>query len=888
MKVKFLVVCMASFFAVSLPADEKSSHTLFDIKNKTFIEDNCQRCHNAKKKKGKFRVDNLSYKIDSNKTAGIWQKILNSLNAGEMPPEGKKQPEANAKADFLDALASTMVEARKKLSDQNGVITMRRLNRREYKNTLRELLGVEINVNELPADTESGFDTVGANLFMSSNQFEQYLALGEEALEEAFTWELEAGVNHKKRFEAEYLTKKYKKYVEKTLDKQKRSRAWIAKFDEAAGLPENKELYAALKKKHTWKNKVRDKWQELPGAPNPKDFGFKEVHQINSGENPYYLAYHQHYLTLPKAEEGAYISVPTVHPFMLPTGFVEFNTPSKWPPGNYLARVRIGAKQDAPFNRKVIEFGIDAPHGKVMSTHRITGTHEEPQIIEMPFTLTRKHKDRENRQIFIREKASDYHISHKRKFFNEEKKKNGLGPEFVVWIDWVEIERLPNDKRVTPPALKALGISLTDDKGLMRADLLKAFTKFTELAFRNKEVSEEYIEKIYKIYESRRKGGENHRDSLRYSLSIILSSPMFLYISEPLKDQQHKTLSGEEFAMRLSYFIWGAPADAELMSIAKSGKIYDHKVLAKQTERLLGDPRGEDFIHSFTYQWLGLDRLDFFQVDIKKYRTFDDSVKLAAKQEVYESVKHVLSNNLSMKNLLKADYVLANNVLADFYGIEGVKGDHFRKVKLLKNSPRGGLMGMTAVHLMGGNGIETSPVERGAWVLRKLFNTPPPPAPANVPMLSRLSDKVLTTRERQKAHQEDPQCRSCHRKIDPIGFGMENFDAVGLWREEDSYYPHDKKGREIKDKGKTWKIDPAGQLHRGQSFKNFFELRDIVASNTENFTKGFCEALVEYAMGRPTGVSDELLIESMLKDSKGYKMREIILSLVKSKQFRTK
>ncbi len=139
--------------------------------------------------------------------------------------------------------------------------------------------------------------------------------------------------------------------------------------------------------------------------------------------------------------------------------------------------------------------------------------------------------------------------------------------------------------------------------------------------------------------------------------------------------------------------------------------------------------------------------------------------------------------------------MVINGFLANYYGIEGVHGDAFRKVPLPAGSPRGGLLGMAAVHLMGGNGEHTSPVERGAWVLRKLLNDPPPPAPANVPALTRLAGKVLTTRERMLAHQEDAQCASCHRKIDPIGFGLENFDAAGLWRTEDSYMVTGANGR---------------------------------------------------------------------------------------------
>ena len=177
-------------------ATESVARSVVNEKHRALFQEHCVACHGPEKQKGKFRVDDLPFTITSIETAEKWQKVLNQMNSGDMPPEDEKQPANAAKADFLDDLANVMVSARRSLGDQNGIITMRRLNRREYRNTLRELLGVEINVAELPSDGGSGgFDTVGANLFMSANQLEQYQALGREALEEAFAWQTSAGVS---------------------------------------------------------------------------------------------------------------------------------------------------------------------------------------------------------------------------------------------------------------------------------------------------------------------------------------------------------------------------------------------------------------------------------------------------------------------------------------------------------------------------------------------------------------------------------------------------------------------------------------------------------------------------------------------------------------------
>jgi len=194
------------------------------------------------------------------------------------------------------------------------------------------------------------------------------------------------------------------------------------------------------------------------------------------------------------------------------------------------------------------------------------------------------------------------------------------------------------------------------------------------------------------------------------------------------------------------------------------------------------------------------------------------------------------------------------------------------------------------VHIMGGNGERTSPVERGAWVLRKLLHDPPPPAPANVPMIARLAGKVLTTRERLQAHQEEPQCASCHRKIDPIGFGLENFDAAGQWRTEDSYQLVDDKGKPVPKSKKTWVIEASSAFHKGPAFKDYFGMRDIIASKSDAFARGFSEALLEYALGRPLGFRDEPLISDMLSHAgkKDFALREFIHTLVNSTAFHTK
>lgn len=877
-------------------AETAAPHALMPEKHRALFKENCQRCHNEEKQKGHFRVDDLPFTITSVEMAEKWQKVLNAMNSGDMPPEDEKQPDKAAKADFLDDLAHTMVAARRDLGDQNGIITMRRLNRREYGNTLRDLLGVEINVSELPSDTGVGFDTAGVNLFMSGNQLEQYQSLGMEALNEAFARHAAAGEQRKLHYEAEEFTPVIQKFVAYQIDARERAERWVKAVDEAAARPENAKIVVELRK--TVKNDalLRREWEKILGAPSPRSFGFdkkgeNDADLANDSLKAGWLEYHQYYLRQPAIDRGAYLGTETRHPAELNLKSVNVLVPFGWPAGNYIVRVRAGVTKDAPPDRRFLDFGINARQGPVLATHEITGTIDDPQIVEFPLTLTRGNSDHDTRTIYFREKGAWDTNDEGGRRRSEAVKRNGIGPELVIWIDWVEVERVPDAGKPVPAGIAALGIPLEDNAPAPSApELRAALERFATEAFRGVAPSAKYLDRLVGLYESSRQMGDKPGLALKETLSVILASPTFLYLAEPATDEKRCPLTAAELAARLSYFLWSAPPDNTLRELAKSGDLLKPEVLAAQTERMLDDPRAESFVHPFVHQWLGMDRFNFFEVNRTAYPRFDNGTKLSAREEVYATIAYQLRHNCSLRDLLKSDYVVIDRVLANYYGLTGMQGQGFEKVTLPPDSPRGGLLGMAAVLFMGGNGDRTSPVERGAWVLRKLLHDPPPPAPANVPALTRLAGKVLTTQERLRAHQEDPQCASCHRKIDPIGFALENFNAAGEWRTEDSYQAIDAKGKPDPKTKKTWIIQASATLHKGPAYHDFPEFRDIVASRSHDFARGFSEALLEYAIGRPLGFRDEPVLADIMQraEGKNLAMREFILAVVRSPEFHTK
>lgn len=895
---------VAAFLFCSI-AQASPPETRLPEEHRVFIKAHCLDCHDSATREGKVDLETLPSQINTLEQAELWQKVLNSLNAGEMPPEDSEQPGNDEKADFLDDLARTMVAARKVLSDSGGKITMRRLNRREYRNTIEHLTGVKTDVEALPADGGSGtFDTVGASQFISSDQFEQYLKLGRQAIDEAFERE-EAQRLGPRVFRVEPETTvnvqslKSMRQMEETYDRFMR---WKAGVDLAAAAPENKKIMATILKENpkfdlsSWPSASAFLFyrhaHKLIGAPDPRKFGFKDdndaTFSFQGGYSRKY-AYMKHYAELPHNDRGTYLK--------LTWGIQRIDVtpkPKNLPPGRYSLRVRAGVVGGSPSYRHFIEIGhpqrvngVQAGFASLpISSHQVTGTIEQPEIIETQLQVgphTQKEFGIQERQPTDGKKLRDA--------YNRDKRTNGYGTPPAVWIDWMELEG-PLAESGPPSLLRTILDMQTVTAKHSEAERARAIlTDFANAAFRKAKPDATFIDKLLAIFEVRRKAGEPFKVAIRTPLSVILASPGFLYLNEPGNESLRRQLNYRELAVRLAYFLWSTPPDQKLLELAAQNQLHRPDILRQQVDRMIADPRSDEFVSGFVHQWLDMERLDFFQFDVSLHREFDENTRAAAREEVYQSFAHLLRDSIGGRigKLLESDYVFINGLLATYYDIEGVTGDEFRKVKLPADSPRGGLLGMAAIHAMGSDGIVSSPVERGAWVLRHLLNDPPSPAPPNVPQISRLEGQVLTTRERLLAHQEEAQCASCHRKIDPIGFGLENWGAAGKWRTADSYQLRDKRGRGV-GKRKTWAIDASGAFHKGPSFNDYRELRDLIADREEDFARGYTEHLIEYALGRPFGFTDEDLADEIVSSakSKEFAISEFIHALVQSNAFRTK
>ena len=324
-----------------------------------------------------------------------------------------------------------------------------------------------------------------------------------------------------------------------------------------------------------------------------------------------------------------------------------------------------------------------------------------------------------------------------------------------------------------------------DETDAARVDIEQVVLRFASRAFRQPVKSDQVAHYVAFIRE-RIRSGEANATSIKYGLAAILTSPRFLYLDEG-NEEADTTLSNHELAARLSYFLWSTMPDAKLLSIASSGKLSSPFILKTEIDRMLRDDKVGDFVEHFTDSWLRINTLGTMPPDSKAFGSYyDDRLEDSFKQETRLFFGDLIHNNGSILNLLDSNYTFANDVLATHYGINDVDGEHFRKVSLKPQHHRGGLLGQGSVLTVTANGIETSPVVRGVWVLENIFGTPPPPPPPDVEPLEPDTRGASTIREQLNKHRNVAACADCHAKIDPAGFALEFFDPIGGYR---SRYP---------------------------------------------------------------------------------------------------
>jgi hypothetical protein len=388
------------------------------------------------------------------------------------------------------------------------------------------------------------------------------------------------------------------------------------------------------------------------------------------------------------------------------------------------------------------------------------------------------------------------------------------------------------------------------------------------------------LQALFNLYQAEmQKEGMLFNNAMHQPLVAILMSPRFLYrFTESHGSQEPYALNDNELATRLAFTLWGSLPDDELLDLAEQGKLRDANVLQQQAQRMIDDPRFRGFIEQFAAHWLHFAEFEAKAApDLEKFDDFTPRLKDAIHEELNTFLKYVFKENHSMLTLLDSDFTFLNGILAEHYGIEGVKGQDFQKVQLPEDSPRGGLMGMASIQMINSTPLRTDPIHRGLWVYEVLLGKPVPEPPPNVPQLSddEVSEDGLTVAQQLAQHREDPACFSCHDRFDPLGVAMENFDPIGRWREEI-------------EPGKP--VDSLGVFGDGTEIAGIRGLREAVMADKDAFLQNFTRKLIGYGLSRSYLLSDKPLQEEMLKQlaANNYRPQPAIMALVTSQQFRTR
>jgi hypothetical protein len=432
-------------------------------------------------------------------------------------------------------------------------------------------------------------------------------------------------------------------------------------------------------------------------------------------------------------------------------------------------------------------------------------------------------------------------------------------------------------QRMTPKAQKSLFGTTPTPGADLQAEVRKIARSLARQAYR-RPPSEVEVNTLVAVFDLGRTNKLDHAASLRLMLKAVLVSPQFLFIT-PAKEadagQMIAPLDDYQLASRLSFLLWSTMPDAELSALADAGKLHEPAVLNMQVKRLLANPRSRALFDGFGAQWLGVGDLKSLTFDPAKFPQMTSEMRSAMYDEARLFFESTIREDSSVVGFVDSDYTFLNGTLATLYGMEKtVSGPQMRKVKLT-NANRGGILGMPGILATTSFPNRTSPVKRGVWVLEQVLGEAVPPAPPNVPTLEKQDQKKvanLTLRQRTELHRTNAVCANCHKILDPIGFGLENFDAIGRWRDQD-------------DSG--GKIDAAGELPGGKHFSSPKELKAIIATRKEDLARNFTERLLAYALCRKLEGYDEIvvdrLMETIAKD--GYRMQTLIAEVITSYPF---
>jgi hypothetical protein len=845
------------------------------------FEERCFDCHDADTKKGDLDLTALPFDLTNRQTFAAWVKIHDRVRDGEMPPRNKEQPTPEEKGRFLHSLAAPMIAADQIRAATEGRSTLRRMNRYEYENTLRDLLEapwLQIK-DKLPEDGEANrFNKIGDALDISHVQMARYLEAADYALREVMAKQKTPVTSRIVRYYAREEGSLIKRMQFSEFNRSP-ERATFPVLG-TSGQPEVRAGTAP----------------PTVGESNPELREQEGIGVVASSYEPIEL----HFRRFVAPHAGRYK--------------LRFNGLSVWVgPGPEKTWWRPNLDEVSKGRRpEPVTIYASSPPRQL----RLLGSFDlgvEPTLNELDVYLLKGETIRWDASRLFRSRPPNF--------------RNPLAtPEGQPGIAfrWMEaegplVDRWPgNGHRLL---FADLPLSRKDEKSPLRivskdpSDAERLLRQFMQRAYRHP-IKNEDVAPFLAVIQAAKNSGSDFADAMIAGYTAVLCSPKFVCLEEtPGK------LDSSALASRLSYFLWNSAPDEEL----RRADLHQPEILRQQTDRLLADAKSQRFVDAFLDYWLDLRKANATSPDADLYPDYylDDLLVESSLLETQRFFAELIQRNLPARNVVASDFAMLNERLAQHYALPPVSGVKIRKVTLPEDSVRGGLLTQASVLKVTANGTTTSPVVRGVWVVERILGKQPPPPPKSVPAIEPDTRGAHTIREQLEKHRAAESCSGCHASFDPAGFALENFDVMGGWREQyralaDREEPAPKtktKGNANAQQAHTQdqavkvalvpgigkngqpfafhlaqEIDASGNLPDGRTFKDIRGFKQQLLQNEPQIARNLISQLITYATGAPVRFGDRPAVERILKETESTKhgVQSIIHAIVQSELFQTK
>ena len=892
------------------------------------LEKHCIDCHGPEEQKAMLRLDLLDPTF-AGPAAETWHDVLNRVSIGEMPPEDRPIDTVSRRklVSWLRAGLDRVAHERK--GSQNQTV-LRRLTRYEYNNTLRDLLGIDLDfARDLPPEPLSadGFKNNGASLGVSPLQIEYYLKAARLAMDKAIV-EGPAPQVHKHRFEKsstgtarrnEFVTGNrlppQGRFIGKMLE-YPREGEFVVRVKAGASIPEGMGV-PTMSLAIGLRADTRSPSKTLGEADVRNAEAEKQVYEFRGrieefplpGHNPKFPGVtitvsniYDDGLETPKPGKFKGIALNAEQKKLAATA-TKKNTPTlpfpeaKQVKGN--KPVSTFVRGTGKLQRKIEELRLLSPDHKNQTdlAYRLydiqqaldqeselienvaKNLNEDPSEFLSQYLSSNKTLLADRQQVVDRFKAITP---------IDRKTKQLVGaeagpPRTTLVIDYLEFEG-PLYKSWPPEHHTRL---LPPSSAPERDRAKQAIRAFMTRAYR-RPVTDADVSPVMSVYDEIRPASPSFEEAMRESLTMVLISPEFLYLIEPTDDKP-RPLSQHELASRLSYFLWSTMPDDRLMALADSRQLKDPAVMAEQVRAMIADARSQNFVEHFTNQWLDLGGLDRVAINPNYYPDFDDRLKPMMKRETQAFFGEVLRKDLSALNMIDSDFAMLNEPLAKHYGVSGADGNPagsaFERVALTPEDKRGGLLTQGSFLMINSNGEDSHPIRRAVWVLDRLLDAPPAPPPPDVPELdSEQPDFArLPLKKQLELHRTKEACNDCHRGIDPWGIAFESFDAVGLRRESVL--------RRVGKKSVMGPLDDNAILPNGTEISGVEGLKKyLLEKERDRFARALVSKLLAYAMGRSLVLEDRPTVESLVRTFKqnNFCLSDLVVAIAQSEAFQNK